>query len=97
MEGAGKTALLSYRGGQFKELDLPTTLPQGEVRIGDLLSPEDLFRKNMNTIVREMNSKRAAECDLTLDENSYQVTIHSPSGSSTLSFNARTGELTASP
>lgn len=97
MQGRGKTALLTYSEGQFKELDLPTALPQGEVRIGDLLSPEDLFRKNLNTLVRGMNSKRVGECDLALDGNSYQVTIHSPSESSTLSFNAKTGELMASP
>jgi hypothetical protein len=37
------------------------------------------------------------ESDITLDANSYQIIIHSPSESSTLSFSARTGELSTSP
>ena len=97
MQGDGKTALLSYSEGEYKVLDLPTTLPQEEVKIKELISPQDLFRRNLNTIVKEMNRLRVGESDLTLDRNTYQVTIHSASESSTLSFNAGTGELISSP
>jgi hypothetical protein len=97
LQGGGKTTLLTYSEGEYKVLDLPTTLPQEEVKIKELISPEDLFRRNLNTIVREMNRLRVGEGDLTLDQNTYQVTIHSASESSTLSFNAKTGELIPSP
>jgi hypothetical protein len=97
MQGGGKTTLLSYTEGEYKVLDLPTTLPQEEMKIKELVSPQDLFRRNLNTIVREMNRLRVGESDLTMDRNTYQVTIHSASESSTLIFNARTGELMASP
>ena len=97
MDGGGKNVLLSYNDGQFTKLNLPVTLPGGELKIGELLSPEELFRKNMVPIVREMNSLRVGECDLVLDKDGYQVIIHSASESTTLSFNGKTGELMASP
>lgn len=97
MQGDGKTTLLPYTEGEFRELDLPTTLPQGEVKINELISPQDLFKRNLNTIVKEMNRLKVGECDLTLTQNTYQVTLHSESQSSTLSFNAKTGDLIPSP
>jgi hypothetical protein len=97
MQGEGRTVLLTYSGGQLEKLDLPTALPQGEVKREAILSPEDLFRKDMSTIVREMNNLRVGECDLVLDEGSYQVIIRSATESKTLTFDARTGELMASP
>jgi len=97
MQGEGKTTLLTYSEGAYTMLDLPTTLPQEEVKINELISPQDLFRRNLNTIIREMNRLRVGESDLTLEKNSYQLTIHSVSESSTLSFNAKTGELIPSP
>jgi len=97
MQGGGKTTLLSDSEGDWKVLALPTTLPQEEVKIKELISPQDLFQQNLNTIVREMNRLKVEECDLTLDQNTYQITIHSASESSTLSFNAKTGELIPSP
>jgi hypothetical protein len=97
MRGGGQSALFTFSEGEIEELDLPVDLPQGEVKMGEVLSPNDLFRKHMNTIVSEMNNLRVGECDLVLDESSYQVIIHSPTDSKTLSFNAKTGELMASP
>jgi hypothetical protein len=97
MQGEGRTLLLSFSEGQFRELDIPTTLPQEEVKIREIVTPEDLFRRNLNKIVQEMNRLRVGESDITLDANSYQIIIHSPSESSTLSFSARTGELSTSP
>jgi hypothetical protein len=93
LEGGGKTTLLAYGEGEWKVLDLPTTLPEGEVKIREILSPQDLFRKNLNTIVREMSNLKVGEADLTLDGITYQVIIHSASESTTLSFSAKTGEL----
>ena len=97
MQGGGRSELLSFTEGEFKVLDLPATLPQDEVVLANLVSPQDLYRKNLNTIVKEMNRIRVGESDLTLDANSYQVIIHSSTDSATLSFNAKTGELVASP
>jgi len=97
MQGGGRSALFTFTEGEIKELDLPADLPGGEVKMGEILTPNDLFRKQMNTIVREMNNLRVGECDLVLDEGSYQVIIHSATESRTLTFNAKTGELMASP
>jgi len=98
MEGGGKNTLLQYAEGQFTELDLPTTLPQGEVKLGTVLTPEALFRKNMKTIVSAMNDLRVEEVQqIVLDETTYQVIIHSGTESKTLTFDAKTGELMASP
>jgi hypothetical protein len=97
MQGAGKTTLLAYSEGEWTVLDLPTTLPQEEVKIKELVSPQDLFRQNLNTIVKEMNRLRVGESDLTLDQDTYQIAIHSALERSTLSFNAKTGELIPSP
>ena len=63
MQGGGKTTLLSYTEGEFKVLDLPTTLPQEEMKMKELVSPQDLFRRNLNTIVREMNRLRVGESE----------------------------------
>jgi hypothetical protein len=97
MQGPGRTILLAYGEGAWQVLDLPTTLPQGEVKIAELVTPQDLFRRNINVIGREMNNLMVGECDLTLEQDTYQVTIHSDAESSTLAFNAKTGELMASP
>jgi hypothetical protein len=97
MEGGGNTTLLSYSDGEWKVLDLPTILPQEEVKIKELTSPQDLFRKNLNTIVKAMNQLRVGEADLTLSQGTYQITVHSASESLTLTFNAKTGELVPSP
>lgn len=92
MKGGADTTMISYSEGRYRELDLPTSLPEAELEIGDLISPEELFRKNLDTIAREMNNKRVGECDLTLGGDSYEVTIRSESESTTLSFDARRGE-----
>jgi hypothetical protein len=92
MQGEGKTTLLTYSEGGWTVLDLPTNLPQEEIKIKELISPQDLFKRNLISIVGEMNRLRINECDLTLEENTYQITIHSESERSTLSFNAKTGE-----
>jgi hypothetical protein len=97
MQGEGRTLLLSFSEGQFRELDIPTPLPQEEVKVREIVTPEELFRKNLNRIVQEMNRLRVGESDITLDAHSYQVIIHSPQESTSLSFSARTGELSTSP
>ena len=94
MAGGGKTALLSYSEGEWKSIDMPNlNLPDGEVKIDQLISPQDLFKKNLIPIVKEMNRLTVGEADLTLDQDTYQIIIHSASESSTLSFSATTGEL----
>jgi len=95
MVGGGKTTLLSYSEGGWNSLEMPNiNLPGGEVKIKELISPQDLFRnrKNGDLIVQEMNKLRINESDITLSEETYQVTIHSPTESTTFFFNARTGE-----
>jgi hypothetical protein len=97
MQGNGRTSLISYSDGQFTELDIPTTLPTEEVRMGEIVSPQDLFKQNLNRIVQEMTRLRVGEADIALDGETYQVTLHSTTESSTLSFNARNGGLISSP
>jgi hypothetical protein len=97
MVGGGKTALIEYSEGEYRELDLPTTLPQEEVRIRELISPQELFRRNINPIVMAMNRLRVGETDLTLEEGTYQVIIHSATDSTTLYFDGKTGGLLSSP
>jgi hypothetical protein len=99
MQGEGKTSLLSYTEGEWKGLEMPDiSLPKDEVKIKELISPQDLFRnrKNADLIVQEMNRLRINESDLSLSGETYQVTIHSATDSKTFSFNARTGELISS-
>jgi hypothetical protein len=99
MQGAGKTTLLSYTEGEWSGLEMPDiSLPADEVKIKELITPQDLFRnqKNADLIVREMNRLRINESDLSLSGETYQVTIHAPTESKTLLFNARTGELVSS-
>ncbi len=95
MQGGGKTTLLSYTAGEgeWKSLEMPTILlPESEVVMRDLISPQDLFRKNADLIVREMNRVKINEADLSLADGNYQVTIHSPTDSSIIVFNGKTGE-----
>lgn len=93
----GKATLITRSEGEWKVLDLPITLPRDEVKIQELISPQDLYLRNVNTIGREMNRLKVGESDITLDRDTYQVTIHSEMESTTLSFNAKTGELIPSP
>ena len=96
LQGGGKTTLLTYTEGAYKVLDLPASLPQGDVKIKELISPQDLFRRNLNTIIQEMNRLGVGEADLALDGKTYQIIIHSAKKSSILSFDAKTGELISS-
>ncbi len=98
MEKDGKTTLLAYSEGEWKALDMDVPLPGGEVRLGDLISPQDLFRnrKNADLIVQEMNRLRVTESDLTITGEVYQVTLHSPTDGKTFTFSGKTGELTQS-
>jgi len=94
MQGEGKTSLLSYSEGEWMSLEMPDiSLPEGEVKIKELISPQDLFqsKKNYDLIVQEMNRLMMNEGDLSLSGETYQVTIHSPTESKTFFFNARTG------
>ncbi len=97
LHGGSTATLIAATEGEYKTLDLPTSLPQDEMKLGELVSPQDLFNRNLNTIVGEMNLLRVGECDLTLDAGTYQIIIHSATDSSTLTFNAKTGELIANP
>ena len=95
MAGGGKTTLLSYTEGEWKGLEMPDiNLPVGEVKIKELVTPQALFRneKNYDLIVKEMNRLRMNENDISLSGETYQITIHSPTESTTFFFNARTGE-----
>jgi len=95
MVGGGKTTLLSYTEGEWKGLEMPDiNLPEGEVKIKELITPQALFRneKNYDLIVKEMNRLRMNENDISLSGETYQITIHSPTESTTFFFNARTGE-----
>ena len=99
MQGEGKTTLLSYSEGGWSVVEIPgISLPADEVKLKDLITPQDLFRnqKNSDLIVKEMNRIRINESDLSLSGETYQVTIHSPTESSAFFFNARTGELVSS-
>jgi hypothetical protein len=98
MQGAGKTSLIAYNEGEWKALDMSINLPEAEVKIKDMISPQDLFRnkKNYDLIVQEMNRLKINESDLSLSGETYQVTIHSPTESRTFFFNARTGEAVSS-
>jgi hypothetical protein len=94
MAGGGKTTLLSYSDNQWQIFDMPNiTLPEAEVKIDGVISPQDLFKQNLIPIVKEMNHLKVGDCDLTLGQDTYRITIHSASESSTLTFNAKTGEL----
>jgi hypothetical protein len=95
MGGDGRTTLLSYSEGEWRELDVPVKLPANEVKPKDLLSPGEIYRINLDTIGKEMDRLQINESDLSLNESSYEVVILSPLQRSTLSFNAKTGELTA--
>jgi hypothetical protein len=98
MERGGKTTLLAYSEGEWRALDMEVPLPEGEVKIRELLTPEDLFRnrKNADLIVQEMNRLRVNEADLTISGETYQVTLHAPTDGKTFTFNGKTGELTQS-
>jgi len=97
MQGGGRTGLFSYNEGEYQALDLPTPLPEEEVKLAELLSPQDLFARNLRPISAEMSRLKVGECDLTLEKGVYQVIIHSASESGTLSFDAKTGEGIPSP
>ncbi|HTY51581.1 MAG TPA: hypothetical protein VMB35_00125 [Methanomicrobiales archaeon] len=102
MQGNGRTTLLSYTTSEseWKALDMPgIILPEGEVKVADLLSPQALFqnRKVADAVVIEMNRQKVSECDLTLGSDVYDITVHSDTDTETLRFSATTGEKVASP
>jgi hypothetical protein len=98
MQGEGKNSLLTYSEGEWRGLDMDVSLPQEEVKMNELVSPQALFRngKNADRIVREMNRLKTNECDLSLGGGTYLIIVHSATESSPISFNAKTGEMTSS-
>ena len=84
---------LTYGPAGWQEISLPAPLPAGEVRIADILSPEDLLRGREDMFRPVMERLGADTVDLALAEGVYSVTIRSDAGIETLSFEADTGEV----
>ncbi len=86
---------LTYGPAGWQEISLPAPLPADEVRIADILSPEDLLRGREDMFRPVMERLGADTVDLALAGGVYSVTIRSDAGMETLSFEADTGEVIA--
>ena len=86
---------LTYGPAGWQEISLPAPLPADEVRIADILSPEDLLRGLEDMFRPVMERLGADTVDLALAGGVYSVTIRSDAWMETLSFEADTGEVIA--
>lgn len=84
---------LTFGPAGWQEISLPAPLPEEEVNVTAILSPEDLFAGQEEVLRPVMGRLSADTVDLSLAEGVYSVTVRSSAGMEVLAFWADTGEV----
>jgi hypothetical protein len=92
-KGLNSTKVLEYHAGDWTRLDLELPLPDEEILIDQLIPPEQLYAARRDRIREALDRHGATESDLLLARGVYTITVPSPSGTTVLIFDARTGEM----
>ncbi len=83
---------LAFGRAGWQEISLRAPLPDEEVILAEIISPEDLLH-DQNEVIRPVMERLDADTvDLALAEGVYTVTVRSDAGMETLVFRADTGE-----
>ncbi|MDD1651889.1 MAG: hypothetical protein LUO86_02505 [Methanomicrobiales archaeon] len=95
--GGNSTRILEYSGGKWTGVDVQIPLPEDRIPLDQLILPTTLFAKQKTAIGEAFSRRGVNESELILRGDSYTLTVPSPSGTTVLVFDARTGEVRPSP
>jgi len=90
------THVLEFTGGSWNGVDVQIPLPYERIPLEQLVLPEQLYLQQRKTIDEALSRQGTSESELILKGEVYSLMIPSPSGTTVLTFNARTGDLIAS-
>ncbi len=85
--------LLVYANDEWRSNAWEADLPEEEIDLDRVLSPEALFEQQRDVIGEAMRLRNTTEGNLQLEGDKYMVTVTSGTGIAVISFNAVTGEL----
>lgn len=91
--GLNSTKILEFERGSWTRLDLELPLPEQEIPLDRVLSPERLYLTQKDRIKEALDRHGDTESDLLLAGGVYTLTVPSPSGTTVLTFDARTGDV----
>lgn len=84
---------LTFGALGWREISLRAPLPDEEVNMTEILSPEELLAMQEGVLHSVMADLDADTVDIALAEGVYTVTVRSDAGMETLAFRADTGEV----
>jgi len=84
---------LTLGAAGWQEVSLPAPIPEEELNMTELLSPEEIFAMHEDGIRAAMDRLNTSTVDIVLAEGVYTVTTRSDAGMETLAFRADTGEV----
>ncbi len=85
--------LLVYTNDEWRSNVWEADLPEGEIDLDRVLSPEALYEQQRDVIGEAMHLRNTTESSLHLEGEIYTVTVASKTDFAVISFNAVTGEL----
>jgi len=89
--GENMTRILEYSGGAWDMVDAEIPIPDERIPLDQLVLPKRLFEMQKNPIGEAYSRQGVNESELMLRGEIYTLTIPSPSGTTILTFDARTG------
>jgi len=91
-----RTRILEYTAGAWNGVELQIPLPEERIPLEQLILPQRLFTLQKNPIGEALSRHGVNDSELLLRGEAYTLTVPSPSGTTILTFDARTGELRSS-
>ena len=91
--GENTTRVLEYSAGEWDTVDVQIPLPEERIPLEQLILPQRLFEMQKNPIGEAFSRHGVNESELMLRGETYTLTVPSPSGTTMLTFDARTGGL----
>jgi len=93
LEDGEEVRWLTFGAMGWREISLRAPLPDAEVNMTEILSPEELLAAQEGTLRPVMTGLGADTVDIALAEGVYTVTVRTSAGMETLAFRADTGEV----
>lgn len=95
--GENMTRILEYTAGRWNGVDVQIPLPEERIPLDQLILPAQLYTQQKTPIGEALSRHGVNETELMLQGETYTLTVPSQSGTTVLTFDARTGGLRSSP
>jgi hypothetical protein len=92
-----RTRILEYTAGRWTGVEVQLPLPDEPIPLDQLMLPQKLFEIQKKPIDEAFSRHGVKEGELMIRGETCTFTVPSPSGTTVLTFDARTGGLRSSP